>query len=105
MPGTPPRKLRQPTPPVLDRLIHEPVRLAIVSALAADGALTFNDLKARLAATDGNLGVHARRLEAAGYVACSKSFAGRVPRTEYRLTAKGRRAFDSYRGRIRALLA
>jgi len=88
----------------VDRLIHEPVRLAMVSALAAGGPLTFNDLKARVGATDGNLGVYARRLEAARYVACSKSFAGRVPRTEYRLTAKGRRAFDTYRARLKAIL-
>ena len=85
----------------IDRLIHEPVRLAIVSALAAGDGLTFNDLKARLGATDGNLGVHARRLEAAGYVACSKSFDGRLPRTEFRLTRAGRRAFDAYRTQLR----
>jgi DNA-binding HxlR family transcriptional regulator len=100
MPSPRPRK---PAPP-LDRLIHEPVRLAIVCALASSGQLAFNDLKARLGATDGNLGVHARRLETARYVACSKTFAGRVPRTEYRLTAKGRRAFETYRVRLREIL-
>ena len=104
MPGTPRKKRPTSVPLRIDRLIHEPVRLAIVSALAADGALTFKTLKARLGATDGNLGVHARRLEAAGYVACSKSFAGRLPRTEYRLTPKGRRAFEAYRERLRALI-
>jgi DNA-binding HxlR family transcriptional regulator len=97
------KRPRRPAP-LLDRLLHEPVRLAMVSALAAGGTLTFNDLKARVGATDGNLGVHARRLEAAGYVGCSKTFAGRVPRTEYRLTAKGRRAFDRYRIRMREIL-
>ena len=100
MPGT---RRRRPAP-FLDRVIHEPVRLAIVATLAADGTLTFKDLKARLGATDGNLGVHARRLQAAGYVACSKTFEGRVPRTEYRLTAKGRRAFDAYRERLATLI-
>jgi DNA-binding MarR family transcriptional regulator len=100
VPGT---RRRKPAP-FLDRVIHEPVRLAIVAALAANGGLTFKDLKARLGATDGNLGVHARRLEAAGYVGCSKTFAGRMPRTEYRLTAKGRRAFDTYRDRLATLI-
>jgi DNA-binding MarR family transcriptional regulator len=76
----------------------------MVSALAASGALTFNDLKARLGATDGNLGVHARRLEAAGYVACTKSFSGRKPRTEYRLTRKGQRALAAYRTQLSVLL-
>lgn len=100
MPGT---RRRRPAP-FLDRVIHEPVRLTIVAILAADGALTFKELKARLGATDGNLGVHARRLEAAGYVGCSKTFEGRKPRTEYRLTAKGRRAFDAYRDRLTTLI-
>ena len=71
----------------LDRLIHERTRLAIVSALAVNASLTFNELKQLLRATDGNLSVHARKLEDAGYVACTKSFAGRLPKTEYRLTA------------------
>ena len=99
-PGKPPKS----APLALDRLIHEPLRLAMVNALAAHGALTFRDLKSRLGATDGNLGVHARRLEAAGYVVCSKTFDGRVPRTEYRLTAKGRRAFETYRDQLKRIL-
>jgi DNA-binding transcriptional ArsR family regulator len=99
-----PRTPRKSSRLAIDRVIHEPVRLAIVSALAARDRLTFNDLKARLGATDGNLGVHARRLEAAGYLACSKSFEGRIPRTEFRLTTKGRRAFDTYRTQLRKLV-
>ena len=80
----------------LDALIHERVRLAIVSALAVNDVLSFNDLKALLEITDGNLSVHARKLENAGYVKCSKSFVGRQPRTEFRLTAAGRRALEDY---------
>jgi DNA-binding HxlR family transcriptional regulator len=80
----------------LDRLIHERVRLAIVSALAVNQTLTFNELKHLLRASDGNLSVHARKLEEAGYVECLKSFAGRLPRTEYRLTEVGREALDRY---------
>ena len=80
----------------LDALIHERVRLAIVSALAVNDLLSFNDLKALLEITDGNLSVHARKLENAGYVKCSKSFVGRQPRTEFRLTAVGRRALEDY---------
>jgi DNA-binding MarR family transcriptional regulator len=76
----------------LDRLIHERMRLSIVSALAVNELLTFKELKELLRMSDGNLSVHARKLEEAGYVACSKSFFDRVPRTEYRLTAAGRRA-------------
>ena len=89
----------------LDRLVHERVRLGILSALAAarDGA-TFNDLKALLGATDGNVSVHARKLEEAGYVACTKSFDGRVPRTEYRITADGRAALDRYLDHMEALI-
>lgn len=98
------RKPSRSGPLSIDCVIHEPVRLAIVCALASDGELTFKQLKARLGATDGNLGVHARRLEMAGYVGCSKTFDGRVPRTEYRLTAKGRRAFEKYRDRLREIL-
>ena len=99
------RRSRSASPLALDRLIHEPVRLAIVAALAARGdALTFKELKIRLAATDGNLGVHARRLEAAGYVACTKSFDDRLPRTEYRLTARGRRALEAYRAQLKSIL-
>ena len=80
----------------LDALIHERVRLAIVSALAVNDVLSFNDLKALLEITDGNLSVHARKLENVGYVKCSKSFVGRQPRTEFRLTAAGRRALEDY---------
>ena len=95
----------QPAPPhELDRLIHERMRLGIVSALAVNPSLTFNDLKKLLKTTDGNLSVHARRLEEAQYVACTKSFEGRIPRTEYRLTAAGRRAFDRYLNHMEALI-
>lgn len=88
----------------LDRVIHERMRLAIVSALAANPSLSFNELKATLGTSDGNLSVHARRLEDAGYVACAKSFEGRMPRTEYRLTAAGRRAFERYVNHLEALV-
>jgi len=88
----------------LDRLIHERVRLGIVSALAVNDRLTFNELKALLRTTDGNLSVHARKLEDAEYVACAKSFAGRVPKTEYRLTALGRRALERYLDHMEALI-
>lgn len=88
----------------LDRVIHERVRLAIVSALAGAPALTFNELKALLEITDGNLSVHARKLEEAGFVACDKTFVDRVPRTEYRLTASGRKALDAYLQHMEALI-
>jgi DNA-binding MarR family transcriptional regulator len=88
----------------LDRVIHERVRLAIVSALAVNTTLAFNDLKALLRITDGNLSVHARRLEEAGYVECTKSFQGRVPRTRFRLTAAGRRALERYLDHMEALI-
>jgi len=91
--------------PELDRVIHERVRLGIVSALAAEDRLTFLELKALLGTSDGNLSVHARRLEEAGYVSCTKSFEGRVPRTEYRLTPEGRRAFERYLSHLEALIA
>lgn len=84
------------TPAELDRLIHERMRLGIVSALAANRTLTFSELKDLLKTTDGNLSVHARKLEDAGYVSCTKSFEGRVPRTEFALTAAGRRALERY---------
>lgn len=90
--------------PDLDRLIHERVRLGIVSALAANASLTFNELKRLMKITDGNLSVHARRLEEAGYVACQKSFEGRVPRTEFRLTPAGRRALERYLDHMEALI-
>jgi DNA-binding HxlR family transcriptional regulator len=88
----------------LDRLIHERVRLAIVSALAVNPSLTFNELKRLLETTDGNLSVHARKLEEAHYIVCTKSFAGRVPRTEYRLSALGRRALERYLDHMEALI-
>ena len=88
----------------LDRLVHERLRLGILSALSVNQALTFNDLKRLLETTDGNLSVHARKLEEAGYVACTKGFEGRVPRTEYRLTATGRRALDRYLDHMEALI-
>jgi DNA-binding HxlR family transcriptional regulator len=95
---------KAPAIPRLDRVIHERVRLAIVSALAANELLSFNELKELLATTDGNLSVHARKLEEVGYIACRKGFAGRVPRTEYRLTSEGRRAFERYLGHLEALV-
>jgi DNA-binding MarR family transcriptional regulator len=82
--------------PELDRTIHERIRLGIVSALAINDSLSFNDLRRLLKTTDGNLSVHARKLEEAHYVTCSKGFAGRIPRTEYRLTNAGRRALENY---------
>jgi DNA-binding HxlR family transcriptional regulator len=82
--------------PELDRLIHERIRLGIVSALATNDSLSFNDLKRVLKTTDGNLSVHARKLEEAQYISCVKYFEGRVPRTEYRLTGSGRRALSEY---------
>ncbi len=90
--------------PELDRLIHERMRLGIVSALAVNDSLSFNELKDMLRATDGNLSVHARKLEEAGYVACEKSFRGRVPRTEYRLTVEGRGALTRYLDHMEALI-
>jgi DNA-binding HxlR family transcriptional regulator len=92
------------SPLELDRLIHERLRLGIVSALAANESLTFNELKKLLETTDGNLSVHARKLEDAEYVVCAKSFEGRVPRTEYRLTAAGRRALEKYVAHMEAIL-
>lgn len=87
-----------------DELIHERNRLAIVSALAVNECLTFNDLKSLLALSDGNLSAHARKLEDAGYIDCQKSFEGRMPRTHYRLTTKGSRALQSYLGHMEALI-
>src|SRR4051812_8632846 len=88
----------------LDRLLHDRLRLGIVSALAAGDELSFPDLKAALNATDGNLSVHARKLEEAGYVACVKTFARRTPRTDYKLTASGRRALEKYLDHMDALI-
>ncbi len=88
----------------LDRLIHERMRLAIVSALAVNESLSFNELKRLLETTDGNLSVHARKLEEAGYVDCTKTFEGRVPRTDYRLSDAGRRALERYLSHMEALI-
>lgn len=90
--------------PELDRLIHERVRLGIVSALAVNEKLTFNALKDMLGVTDGNLSVHARKLEEAGYLECTKSFDGRVPRTEFRLAPEGRLALGRYLDHMEALI-
>ena len=90
--------------PDLDRTIHEKTRLAILSALAVNPSLTFNELKEILNTTDGNISVHARKLEEANFVSCKKGFDGRVPRTEYALTAAGRRAFEKYLGHMEAVI-
>src|SRR5437667_12846365 len=88
----------------LDRLIHEPIRLGIVSALAVNDNMTFNELKELLKTTDGNLSVHARKLEEAQYVGCEKYFEGRLPKTEYRLTSAGRKALETYLDHMEALI-
>lgn len=90
--------------PELDNLIHERMRLGIVSALAANESLTFSELKDLLKTTDGNISVHARKLEEADYIACTKTFEGRIPKTEYRLTAAGRRALERYLDHMEALV-
>lgn len=95
---------REAVPADLERLIHEHTRLGIVSALAVNRSLTFNELKALLKTTDGNVSVHARRLEEAGYLVCTKSFDGRLPKTEYRLTAAGRKALERYLNHMEALI-
>jgi DNA-binding transcriptional ArsR family regulator len=106
--GTPPLTREaapvKPLPQRLDRVIHDRTRLAILAALAAAEALSFNDLKDITGTTDGNLSVHARKLEEAGYVHCDKTFAGRTPRTEYRLSAAGRRALEKYLDHMDALI-
>jgi DNA-binding HxlR family transcriptional regulator len=89
----------------LDRLIHERLRLGIISALAVNRKISFTELKELLSTSDGNLSVHARKLEEAGYIDCDKTFRGRVPHTEYRITAKGRRALASYLDHMEALIA
>jgi DNA-binding HxlR family transcriptional regulator len=94
----------QPVSVPLDRLIHERIRLGIVSALAVNRALTFNELKALLKTTDGNLSVHARKLEEADYILCTKSFDGRLPKTEYRLASAGRKALERYLDHMEALI-
>ncbi len=90
--------------PGLDRLIHERMRLGIVSALAANESLTFNELKNLMDTTDGNLSVHARKLEDGGYIACTKSFEGRLPKTEYKLTVAGRRALENYLSHMETII-
>ncbi len=90
--------------PKLDRMVHERLRLGILSALAVNESLTFNELKKLLETTDGNLSVHSRKLEEAGYVTCQKGFEGRVPRTDYRMTAAGRRALERYLDHMEALI-
>ena len=94
----------QPVSVPLDRLIHERIRLGIVSALAVNRSLTFNELKALLKTTDGNLSVHARKLEEADYILCTKSFDGRLPKTEYRLAPAGRKALERYLDHMEALI-
>jgi DNA-binding transcriptional ArsR family regulator len=91
-------------PSRLDRVIHDRTRLAIMSALAVNDVLSFNELKGITETTDGNLSVHARKLEDAGYVLCEKSFAGRTPRTDYRLSAAGKRALEKYLDHMDALI-
>ena len=90
--------------PNLDRLIHERLRLGIISALAANESLTFSDLKNLLSTTDGNLSVHARKLEEAGYISCTKFFEGRLPKTEYKLTAAGRSALEKYLSHMESII-
>lgn len=102
--GMPRARAAETSPSDLDRLIHERTRLAIISALAVNTSLAFNELKQLVRATDGNLSVHARKLEDAGYITCTKSFAGRVPKTQYRLSAAGRRALEKYLNHMEALI-
>jgi len=98
-------RLAKPIEPIgFDRLIHERMRLGIVSALAVNESLSFNDLKKLLDTTDGNLSVHARKLEEADYITCTKFFAGRLPKTEYRLTPAGRAALETYLDQMEALI-
>src|SRR5436309_4619901 len=92
------------TAPKLDRLIHERLRLGILSALSVNESLTFNELKKLLDTTDGNLSVHARKLEEAGYLTCTKTFAGRIPRSDYKLSAAGKRALERYLDHMEALI-
>ncbi len=103
-PDRSPRPTRPAELPQLDRLIHERLRLGIVSALAINDSLSFNDLKRLLKTTDGNLSVHARKLEEADYIGCNKFFEGRIPRTEYRLTATGRKALEEYLNQMEHLI-
>ena len=103
-PSEPRATSAEPRATTLDRVIHERMRLAIVSALAVNDTLSFNDLKRLLQTTDGNLSVHARKLEDAQYISCDKTFENRMPRTEYRLTAAGRRALEKYLVHMEALI-
>ena len=96
--------LTDPSARDFDRLVYERVRLGIMSALAVNNSLTFTDLRTLLKTSDGNLSVHARKLENAGYISCEKSFAGRVPRTEYELTSRGRQALERYLDHMEALI-
>jgi DNA-binding MarR family transcriptional regulator len=100
----PRREPVEPNFPDFDRLIHEKTRLALVSALAVNPTLSFNELKAILKTTDGNVSVHARKLEDAGYLSCKKSFEGRMPKTEYSLTSAGKKALEKYLGHMEALI-
>lgn len=98
------RRIPGEAPPDFDRLIHERIRLGIVSALAANESLSFHDLKKLLGTTDGNLSVHARKLEEAKYIACEKYFEGRVPKTVYRLSPLGRRSLEEYMDQMELLI-
>ena len=102
--ATAPRTIEKKPIPDFDRMIHEKTRLAIVSALAVNDILTFNEVKEIVNTSDGNISVHARKLEEAGYVVSRKYFVGRIPRTDYSLTAAGRRAFEKYLGHMEALV-
>src|SRR6187455_1254789 len=102
--ASPPGGVAMPDVDHLDRLIHERLRLGIVSALAAQPSLTFTDLKRLLQTTDGNLSVHARKLEEAGYISCTKSFEGRTPRSEFRLTPAGKAALTRYLDHMEAVI-
>ena len=99
-----PTRAQEPASLELDRIIHERLRLGILSALAVNTSLTFNDLKKLLNTSDGNLSVHARKLEEAQYISCEKTFEGRMPKTEYRMTAAGRRALERYLDEMEALI-
>ena len=103
-PGIAPRSRASKSPTQLDRVIHEPVRLGIVSALAVNDSMSFNELKDLLKTTDGNLSVHARKLEESEYVLCEKQFQGRVPKTTYKLTTQGKRALESYLTHMEGLI-
>lgn len=99
-----PRTPQKSAAPNLDRLIHERLRLGIISALAVNESLTFSDLKSLMNTTDGNLSVHARKLEEAGYITCTKYFDGRLPKTEYKLTASGKQALENYLSHMESLI-